>query len=417
MLLSFSSIPHHRIVTFLRQIINFILDYCLAWFLPKWRRKALLICNGATKYVNYKRDILPAEKIRHIEGMISKLKASLLVWNKEESITDANKLETVIDALPGSSTSSLAENVEVLFVILVIFLGIKDYIVQPFRIPTGSMYPSLNGIRVISCDEEPGILTRLADAVTLGSSYVDEKADTHQTIVGYRQSTKWLLFTRTTIVFNTGATIDIPSAQNEVSEYFVRTKGTKFASFTPGETIIKARIDAGDLILVDKISYHFRKPKLGEVFVFNTNGIIPLKSYTGDQANATHYVKRLCGLPGQTLTINRPNLLINGKNPDSWTIRRVEACKPPYNPVGYNPVIQIIDARTNLPIRCFLAEGQSLRLKENRQNPLLNQYAALGDNTTSSLDSRYWGPVSQYNIVGPAAFALWPFTSHWGLIP
>lgn len=35
----------------------------------------------------------------------------------------------------------------------------------------------------------------------------------------------------------------------------------------------------------------------------------------------------------------------------------------------------------------------------------------------AAMSSRYWGPVRQYNIVGPASFCLWPFTSHWGLIP
>lgn len=54
-----------------------------------------------------------------------------------------------------------------------------------------------------------------------------------------------------------------------------------------------------------------------------------------------------------------------------------------------------------------------------KKRPYLREYVALGDNSTreNSFDSRYWGPVHQYNIVGPASFCLWPFTSHWGLIP
>jgi signal peptidase I len=53
---------------------------------------------------------------------------------------------------------------------------------------------------------------------------------------------------------------------------------------------------------------------------------------------------------------------------------------------------------------------------QKTSNPAMREYAALGDNTTNSLDSRYWGPVKQFNIIGPASFALWPFTAHWGNI-
>ena len=43
-------------------------------------------------------------------------------------------------------------------------------------------------------------------------------------------------------------------------------------------------------------------------------------------------------------------------------------------------------------------------------------YWAMGDNQMSSLDSRYWGPVPQVNVVGPALLVYWPLGNHGGLI-
>ena len=59
-----------------------------------------------------------------------------------------------------------------------------------------------------------------------------------------------------------------------------------------------------------------------------------------------------------------------------------------------------------------------LPFKARKSNlPGMNEYIALGDNSFNSYDSRGWGTVKEFNVIGPASFTLWPFGSgHWGLI-
>lgn len=404
-------------MSLLKSIPYAILDTVFAWFTPKWRREARATAKSARRFLSFYEDKLPEDDRKALEERIAAVKRALLAWDKDTTTRAAHLLENETGRFPGSRRSALGETTEALFVILVVFLGIRTYFAQPFRIPTGSMQPSLNGIVIHPVDEIPNMAVRLKDAVLLGSSYVDEKADVRKTIVDFRQSQKWLIFTETVVTFNDGSRLSIPCAPGAVSEYFANANrnflgpGSPYATFEPGETIIRARIDAGDMVVVNRMAYHFRRPQRGETFVFDTQGIEGISSHGGDQSKGAHYIKRLCGLPGDTLTIREPQLYINGKPAEEWQIRRVAECKAPYNKTGYNALNQ-----SRHPL-AFITDRHGLTLSDNKKDPNLREYAALGDNTVNSLDSRYWGPVHQYNLIGPAGASIWPFTSHWGLIP
>ena len=161
-----------------------------------------------------------------------------------------------------------------------------------------------------------------------------------------------------------------------------------------GEVIARGAIDTGDQVFVDKCSYNFVKPHNGDVFVFRTNGIPAIRE--DPIAGPPFYIKRLAGLPGDTLRIDPPFLYINGKKAEGYGFERVMSARPPYR--GYAPGHEYLSK----PDLTYTVPRDG--------------YFAMGDNSYNSFDSRYWGPVPVENLVGRGLFVYWPFFPHWGLI-
>lgn len=408
-------------MTFFKKVLYRFLDSWLSWFTPTWRRQGYEMAQAIRRYVNMRRHCLSPDELEICEARLTELRAALLRWDREETIRITKRSDLQCAVMPGFSRGAVVEMVESFFIIMVVFLGIRTYYAQPFRIPTGSMQPSLNGIIVKHVDKIPALPQRLLDKVMTGASYVEAVADHPKRIVSIAERSKWILFTETVLTFDDSSTVVVPSARGTVMQYLKdrgkaveSVMGIHMGTYQAGELIIRARVDAGDMVVVNRVAYHFRKPKRGETFVFDTRGINTSMTSAGaarlaDQSNATHYIKRLCGLPGDTLFVQSPYLLVNGKPAGESTISRVAAGQPPFNREGYQQL------SSSLQPGAWLTDLSPMALR-NPASPILREYAAFGDNTTNSLDSRYWGPVRQFNLVGPAAFTLWPFTEHWGII-
>jgi signal peptidase I len=403
------------------------------FFTPRWKKEALLLAKGGRKFVNYKRDLLKPDRVEEIESRLDDLQKAIKAKDEAKAVEAGKQLRaTCENSLKYEKPVGwLEENVEVMFVAIVVALGLRAYYLQPFRIPTGSMQPTLNGIQGVSLkkDQWPSFPQRMAEFALRGRKYVQVQNDTEKRVlfdnynrIATQDVQKFHFFSRGVIVCADRTTIPLPAPGNpchdaglrEAAQVARRNGGVLPA----GTTLCEGYIDTGDLVLVNKFSYHFRKPKRSEVFVFDTIGIKGIHERSGDQAEGSHYIKRLCGVPGDTLSIDTPNLLVNGKIADEPGIRRVAEGVPPHPKTGYilasgEPTPP---GQSRAPRQYLGYNAGPLELAVNAK-PGHREYAALGDNTSNSLDSRYWGPVKEFNLVGPALFSLWPITTgHWGFI-
>ena len=93
------------------------------------------------------------------------------------------------------------------------------------------------------------------------------------------------------------------------------------------ETIARGYVQTGDQVFVDKMSYNFVNPRRGDVFVFKTNGIRRIEVGLPPGIESQHYIKRLAGIPGDTLRIDSPFLFLNGRQAFERVFQRVMAAK------------------------------------------------------------------------------------------
>ncbi|MDB6137232.1 MAG: Signal peptidase [Verrucomicrobiaceae bacterium] len=400
-------------------------------FDPRYIKQAKLLHKGVSRFLDYKRDILPVGKVTEISGLRDQLAAAMKARDGKKIDELHESINTVCErALPNLPSSDIADNVEVFFVAIVVALGIRAYIAQPFQIPTGSMQPTLNGYKAEGTEEDtsPNFFQRLWERKN-GASYVNVVSDHDGYLADgeYVTEHRWLLlFTYSQIHFKDGHTISVSAPKRQLQDELglthyvnaptkiavgpdgreLRTPDDRHVSesygrgiyVSTGQLLARGVLHTGDNILVNKFAYHFRKPKRGEVWVFTTKhiqGIENTGSFDREQGSQ-HYIKRLAAVPGDHWEIRPPELWINGKAAGEFGMKRVAAREGPYKS-GY--------VRIN---------GYPGAVNEGTLGS--EEYLALGDNSTNSADGRYWGPVPERNVVGPALFCYWPLGDHWGPI-
>jgi signal peptidase I len=156
-------------------------------------------------------------------------------------------------------------------------------------------------------------------------------------------------------------------------------------SFSIPSLSMAPTLQIGDRIIVDKLSYRLHAVHRGDIVVFTRP---PLE----DQEYAD-LVKRVIGLPGETISEKNGHVYIDGKQlHEPWL---------PPGPQSYTAALPgDAHQQYNLPGPVKIPSGD---------------YYVMGDNRENSEDSRYFGPISGSLIVGRAVAVAWPLSHIKGL--
>lgn len=388
------------------------------------------------KVYHFRRDQLSSKDLGDLQQKREGLRALM------RDRADAGKLKLGIEALEGVMRrsggkiypkSTVQEYVEFFLVAAIVVLGVRTYFVQPFKIPTNSMWPSYNGMTPYvyhDPSEIPGPVKKLARLAAFGASYheVIAPADGKITVPVRLNSggriywekipgRKWWIIPTNVhefefqvgeevVRFQVPEDFDFDLAFQEAFGYTAdqlddlarRSKSTDYRQFrwvvldrnaVRGKLLLAFDIMTGDQLFVDRISYHFVPPTVGDGFVFRTGNIPGIGQ---DQ----YYIKRLVGVPGDKIEIRDPVLYRNGQPiTGSEGFRKNNAREEKYR--GYR----------NLG---SLSSGSEVEVTADG-------FLALGDNSSNSADGRYWGLVPRKDVVGRPLFVYYPFNSHWGKAP
>ncbi|MFG6104597.1 signal peptidase I [Leptothoe sp. EHU-05/26/07-4] len=149
------------------------------------------------------------------------------------------------------------------------------------------------------------------------------------------------------------------------------------ARYIPSESM-KPTLLVNDRLVIEKISYRFQEPQRGDIVVF-----WPPLEIVPDEQKRDAFIKRIVGLPGDTVEVTDGTVLVNGDALDESYIQ---------SPPTYE------QAPLTIP------DGS---------------YFVLGDNRNASYDSHAWDIsepfVPEDQIIGKAVVRFWPLTRLGGL--
>lgn len=427
-------------------------------------REAVAMRKHVQRLLDAQRDLLSPQAIAALQLAIDELDTAIAeghtgkVRNKAEELQFAG--EKWLKPYPHAVWR---ENVEVLLVAIAVAMGIRTFFLQPFKIPTGSMQPTLYGItstpdftfpvydaeyaeRYGFSDGQQNMLTaevnkQQEEQKNLvipagwqrvkewfeGISYIHMVAPTDGQIDSIEPPMKFLIFNikQSFMLGGVKQTIWFPP---DFGEEDLQHRAGLFRGkvYKKGEDVIKMKVTAGDHLFVDRVTYNFRAPKRGEIVVFETAGIPEEQREIWHIAPDDFYIKRLVGLSDDELALKHDydvtgvplpppfggtatepvgHLVVNDVPLTAATphFQKLYGTVPGTNVVTYQP-----NHYYEHEMIQNLAPGQEYRVAQGHM-------FVMGDNTMDSLDSRYWGGFPANYVIGKSFFVYWPLTKRFGV--
>ena len=403
----------------------------LRWLFSKSLREACALRSHVRRLLNAQRDLMTPAASQLVQGALLELQSAIGGRvKKKELLKQMDALEKIAGKwLRPYPHAAWRENVEVLLVALAVAMGIRTFFLQPFKIPTDSMQPTLYGVTSQDLPGDrnfkmPAGWERVKEWFE-GVSYVHVVAQNDgelQAVEPQAQLSNGQLQvvespTRI-LIFNIKQTLSIGGVQHTMwfppdlgeapLEYRAGLKAGRF--YHKGEEVVNLQVRAGDHLFVDRLTYNFRKPERGEIVVFETRGIPegrrvnpPYWNIPPDQ----FYIKRLVGLGGEKMKIGDDrHLVVDG--------RRLDASTPHFeNVYSFDPREAPHESHysghvTSPQMPFFPNSSATYQIPDGH-------IMVMGDNTMNSLDSRYWGDFAESCIIGKSFFVYWPLTKRFGI--
>jgi signal peptidase I len=419
------------------------------------RKSAKALSHELLGVLNMNRDRFDPDVVQAFEGGIAEL-AALRRSGAEDDLVAALDAGRAILArhTPPCRSPGMRELVETLVVAFGVAMAFRAFFFQPFKIPTGSMQPTLYGIHSVAAtapEKGPGLLDRMPFKpfkwLVTGAWYRDVVAEADGKVVVYTDGMKSPGYVLLTVA---GRKFKVPHDAYDRGELQVPnpqpagmadnpndSRRTMAAGFVKkGQRLWAGTITSGDQVFVNRLAWNFTRPSRDDVVVFATSApelafgiegaralarrdssvvkIPKLPLYLVDTpipglAPGQHYIKRLVGLPGETVSVRHPHVYIDGVKVEGLPgMDRVAAMQPSapggtayagYHCTGDAGMPRISGSYLHTP-------DQSLTLGD--------AFLPMGDNTKNSWDGRYWGGVPRPQMLGPGACVYWPISRRWG---